>query len=76
MRGRRVTLRVKFTDFELIARSRTVVRNVGSRDEVRLVALELLKALFPMPKTVRLLGVSVCGFSKRQSGSPARISLL
>jgi DNA polymerase-4 len=45
--GRTVTLKVKFADFELISRSRTAARAVGSRDELELAASELLKALFP-----------------------------
>ena len=61
-RGRTVTLKVKFADFELISRSRTLVGAVGSRSEFENVSTELLKALFPMQKAVRLLGVSISGF--------------
>jgi len=61
-RGRTVTLKVKFADFELITRSRTVADSVGSRTEVEDASAELLKALFPMKKSVRLLGVSISGF--------------
>ena len=66
-RGRTVTLKVKFADFELISRSKTLPRVVGSRDELEFAASELLKALFPVKKAVRLLGVSVSGFSVRDS---------
>ena len=69
MRGRTVTLKVKFADFELITRSRTVVDSVGSRTELEDASAELLKALFPMKKAVRLLGVSISGFVD-ESGSP------
>nr|WP_316227969.1 DNA polymerase IV [Bradyrhizobium sp. SZCCHNR3015] len=62
MRGRTVTLKVKFADFELITRSRTLAGAVGSRSELEGVSAELLKALFPMKKAVRLLGVSISGF--------------
>src|ERR1700719_1909954 len=61
-RGRTVTLKVKFADFELISRSRTVATAVGDRDELEFVTAKLLRALFPMKKAVRLLGVSVSGF--------------
>jgi DNA polymerase-4 len=61
-RGRTVTLKVKFADFELISRSRTLVGAVCSRSEFENVSTELLKALFPMQKAVRLLGVSISGF--------------
>ena len=61
-RGRTVTLKVKFADFELITRSRTVTDSVGSRTELKDASAELLKAIFPMKKAVRLLGVSISGF--------------
>jgi DNA polymerase-4 len=72
-RGRTVTLKVKFADFELISRSRTVVGAVGSRAELETVSSELLKALFPMKKSVRLLGVSISSFE--QADDPGQISL-
>lgn len=62
-RGRTVTLKVKFADFELISRSRTLGAPAASRDELKSVSTELLKALFPMEKAVRLLGVSISGFT-------------
>jgi DNA polymerase IV len=61
-RGRTVTLKVKFADFELISRSRSVVGAVDSRSELESVSAQLLKALFPIKKAVRLLGVSISGF--------------
>ena len=72
-RGRTVTLKVKFADFELITRSRTVAGAVGSRSELEFVSAELLKALFPMEKAVRLLGVSISVFE--QVGDHDQISL-
>jgi DNA polymerase-4 len=71
-----VTLKVKFADFELISRSRTVTDPIGSRAELELSALDLLKAIFPTKKSVRLLGVSVSGFVDAQDEFPVQISLL
>jgi DNA polymerase IV len=74
-RGRTVTLKVKFADFELISRSRTVADAVDSRSDLANVAVELLRALFPMKKAVRLLGVSVSGFVGEETDDPAQIAL-
>ena len=49
-----MTLGVKFTDFELISRSRTVAGLIGSRGELELAKSDL-KAIFPTKKAVRLL---------------------
>jgi DNA polymerase-4 len=43
-----VTLKVKFADFELITRSRTVASSVGSRSDLEGASAELWKTLFPM----------------------------
>jgi DNA polymerase-4 len=55
----------------LISRSRTV-GTVGNSSDLANVTAELLKALFPMKKAVRLLGVSVSGFVDED---PAQIAL-
>jgi DNA polymerase-4 len=74
-RGRTVTLKVKFADFELISRSRTLAGVVGSRNEFEIVSAELLKALFPMQKAVRLLGVSISGFKLDEIRRAEQIAL-
>jgi DNA polymerase IV len=61
-RGRTVTLKVKFTDFELITRSRTLPASVESRSDLESVTVDLLRMLLPLEKAVRLLGVSISGF--------------
>jgi DNA polymerase-4 len=73
-RGRTVTLKVKFADFELISRSRSLSGSVGSRSDLGSVSGDLLKALFPMKKAVRLLGVSISGFDEKV-GDPEQRSL-
>jgi DNA polymerase-4 len=39
-RGRTVTLKVKFADFELISRSRTIANSVESRSELESVSID------------------------------------
>src|SRR5580692_1059712 len=58
-RGRTVTLKVKFNDFEIITRSRSVPIAVSSRSDLESLALALLRNEIPVPKPVRLLGVSL-----------------
>jgi DNA polymerase IV len=57
-----VTLKVKFSDFELITRSRSVTL-INSASDLSSVALELLKQLWPAKKAIRLIGISVSGFA-------------
>lgn len=70
-----MTLKVKFADFELISRSRTVAGTIGGSSDLANVTVELLRTLFPMKKAVRLLGVSVSGFLEEETDAPAQIAL-
>ncbi|RSK36315.1 DNA polymerase IV [Hymenobacter metallilatus] len=59
LRGRTVTLKVKYADFQQITRSRTLVGLLPGPDALAQVAHELLLGLLPLTKGVRLLGVSL-----------------
>jgi DNA polymerase-4 len=59
VRGRTVTLKVKYADFEQITRSRSLTGEVESRSVLEEVSLDLLSRLFPIDKGVRLLGVTL-----------------
>jgi DNA polymerase-4 len=74
-RGRTVTLKVKFADFELISRSRTITGTIDSRGELESASAELLRTLFPLNKAVRLLGVSISGFSPGEIEHSEQIAL-
>ena len=58
-RGRTVTLKVKFADFETITRSRSVASAIVSRRDLAGLAIGLLEDNMPLPNAVRLLGVSL-----------------
>lgn len=63
--GRTLTLKVKYSDFEIITRSRTTPHPLRTRGEVEAVAHALLEPVFPVTKGIRLLGVSLSGFTDR-----------
>ena len=58
-RGRTVTLKVKFNDFDIITRSRSVPVAVSSRSDLERLSVALLQNEMPVPKPVRLLGISL-----------------
>jgi DNA polymerase-4 len=59
VRGRAVTLKVKFSDFQIITRRRSSVVPISSPSTLASISHELLAAQFPLRKGVRLIGVSV-----------------
>jgi DNA polymerase-4 len=58
-RGRTITLKVKFADFEIVSRSRSLTEPIDNRSTLERGASDLLQKLMPLPKAVRLLGVSL-----------------
>jgi DNA polymerase-4 len=61
--GKTITIKIKFFDFEVITRSHTLDTFVFSKQQMAEEAVELLKKEFPLPKPVRLLGVTLSNFS-------------
>ena len=69
-RGRTVTLKVKFADFEIVTRSRSVAAAVSNRADLERLAIGLLENEMPLPKPVRLLGVSLSSLQGEADAEP------
>ena len=70
MAGRTVTVKVKYADFQIITRSRTLDHPVNSRGELEQTSVELVRQIFPLEKRVRLLGVSLSNMGTRGDEPP------
>jgi len=75
VRGRTVTLKVKFADFQILTRSRTCPDIVADHLTLTRIGLELLAPLFPMQKGVRLLGVSLSSLQSESAAAVPRVTL-
>lgn len=69
-RGRTVTLKVKFSDFEIITRSRSTLSAIADRRELAELAIGLLQDNLPLPKPVRLLGVALSSLQIGDDAEP------
>ncbi|WP_458097713.1 DNA polymerase IV [Roseomonas sp. WA12] len=70
-RGRTVTVKLRWADFQQATRSRTLPSPVSDRAALVRIALELLRSLYPLTRKVRLLGVTVSGFDHAPSRNPS-----
>ena len=52
-RGRTVTVKIKWADFQLFTRSRSMESAIQTRHGLHEVALDLIRSVFPPPKGVR-----------------------
>jgi DNA polymerase IV len=59
IRGRTVTLKVKYADFQQITRSRSLTGAVADQGMLERISSDLLGALFPLRKGIRLLGITL-----------------
>lgn len=62
LHGRTVTLKVKYTDFQIITRSKTTVAPISAMDDLDVIGQALLEPLFPTAKGIRLLGITLSSF--------------
>ena len=77
LRGRTVTLKVKFADFQILTRSRSNAEAIGGRGALETISLDLLRPLLPTAKGVRLLGVSLSNLlADDQEASTSQLTLL
>jgi len=61
-RGRTVTLKIKYADFQQITRSLSLPRMIEERTALERISLDLLRGQFPVTKGIRLLGLSLSTF--------------
>ncbi len=75
IRGRTVTLKVKYADFSQATRSRTAIGAIASRAELEQVSVALLEPLFPVPRGIRLLGVTLSALQAESLEEAAQLQL-
>ncbi len=75
IRGRTVTLKVKYADFHQITRSQSVAGTVSSRTELEAIVDDLLTGRCPLTAPVRLLGVSLSALQSGPADEPPQMDL-
>jgi DNA polymerase-4 len=64
-RGRTVMVKVKWANFQISTRSRSLETAIETRDRLHEVALGLIRSIFPPPRGIRLVGVSLSNFGSQ-----------
>ena len=75
-RGRTVTVKVKWADFQQSTRSQSLATPVSSRSTLHEASLGLIRSVFPAPKGIRLVGVTLSNFAQQQASIDQEPSLL
>lgn len=71
MRGRTVTIKVKWQDFQISTRSRTLAQEIDDPQTLQEQSLALLRLLYPPRTGVRLVGVALAHLAPRGASPQA-----
>ncbi len=73
--GRTVTVKIKYADFQQATRSRTFDLAICSQDDLRAASIQLVRTVYPLSKGIRLVGVTMSSFSKRDETQATQLTL-
>ncbi len=73
--ARTVTVKIKYANFQQITRTRSSTEAITSRTIFEQLSLDLLQPLFPPPRGVRLLGVTLSNFDAKTIVENRQIAL-
>ena len=74
--GRTVTLKVKYSNFAQITRARSLPEPVPDRAALEAIGLSLLRDVYPLRRSVRLLGLSLSALTSAEDAAPRQFGLL
>lgn len=69
-KGRTLSLKIRFGDFQTLSRSRTTEAEIHSEKELMELAVELYNEMIPLENPVRLIGFSISSFDKLDEPEP------
>ncbi|MEW6597851.1 MAG: DNA polymerase IV [Pseudomonadota bacterium] len=72
-RARTVTVKIKWADFQQATRSQSYARPVESQAELHEASLALIRSVFPPPKEIRLVGVTLSNFAPGHGAGAAEL---
>ena len=74
--GRTVTVKIKYADFQIVTRSRTLFEPPADKATLERVSVDLVRTVFPLEKKIRLLGVSLHNLHRRDEATvPPQLTL-
>lgn len=66
--GRTVTLKLKYNDFRIFSRARSVPRPIADKAAFAAVARDLLDEVLPLPRPIRLMGLKLSSLEPKGAG--------
>jgi len=74
-KGKTVTVKIKYNDFEVINRSKTFSHLISKKEEVKQVAEELVLKELPAKKGIRLIGITLSNLESAKDQTQKQLTL-
>jgi DNA polymerase-4 len=68
-------VKIKWADFQISTRSRSTETTIQTSEKLHQLALCLIRSVFPPPKGIRLVGVTLSNFQAQWSSKAAELPL-
>ena len=68
-------MKIKYADFQIVTRSRTSLETLTARPSLERISLDLVRTVFPLRKSIRLLGVSLSNLHARDEAASPQLAL-
>jgi len=75
VKGKTITLKLKYNDFEVITRSQSLQHYTSDKGEIESVAMDLIKKELPPKKGIRLLGLTLSNLNTESDASSTQLTL-
>jgi DNA polymerase-4 len=66
-------VKIKWANFQITTRSRSLEAAIETRDRFREVALDLIRSVFPTSRGIRLVGVSLSNLGPQTAREAAKL---
>jgi DNA polymerase-4 len=74
-RGKTITLKLKYNDFEIINRSKTFIHFISDPDEIKHISNDLVMKELPAKKGIRLVGITLSNLENSQDQSSKQLTI-
>ncbi len=75
VKGKTITLKLKYNDFEVVTRSHSLQHYTSDKMEIELISVDLMKKELPAKKGIRLIGVTLSNLNTENDAEALQLTL-
>jgi DNA polymerase-4 len=75
VKGKTITLKLKYNDFETVNRSHSLQHYTSEKNEIELISLDLMNKELPPKKGIRLIGLTLSNLNTQDNAATLQLTL-